>query len=307
LTPGVRTSSRLRAWGRRLLVLAALTTLASIVWSVAVEPGQVVVRRYTATIRDWPSALSGFSVVVLSDIHAGSPHVDREALKRVVRLSNDQQADLIVLLGDYVIHDVVGGRFIPPEETAGELAGLRARLGVVSVLGNHDWWLDGERVRRALAHGGLRPLENEVLELKDRGITIWMAGLADLWTRQPDIPATLRDVPPGDPVIVLTHSPDVFPDIPGRVALTLAGHTHGGQVALPLIGRPIVPSAYGQRYAYGLVEERGRLLFVTPGIGTSIIPVRFRVPPEVSVLTLASGTVSAAVGEGRTACAFPCS
>jgi predicted MPP superfamily phosphohydrolase len=95
-------------------------------------------------------------------------------------------------------------------------------------------------------------------------------------------------VPADEPVIVLEHNPDVFPDVPERVALTLAGHTHGGQVALPLLGRPIVPSRYGQRYAYGLVVEGGRSLFVSPGIGTSILPVRFRVPPEISLVTVTS-------------------
>lgn len=212
--------------------------------------------------------------------------MDRDGLRRVVTLANEQHPDLVVLLGDYVIHDVVGGRFIPPEETAMELGALRARLGVVSVLGNHDWWLDGERVRAAFTAERLRPLENEAVRLTDRGHAVWVAGLADLWTRVPDIERALRAVPAGETVILLTHSPDVFPDVPARVGLTLAGHTHGGQVALPLIGPPIVPSAFGQRYAAGLVEEGGRRLFVTPGVGTSIVPVRFGVPPEVSVLRL---------------------
>ena len=92
--------------------------------------------------------------------------------------------------------------------------------------------------------------------------------------------------PPNAPLLAITHNPDVFTDMPDRVSLTLAGHTHGGQVALPLIGRPIVPSLHGQRYAAGWIVEENRHLFVTPGLGTNIIPVRFRVPPEISVLTL---------------------
>lgn len=256
------------------------------VWSVAVEPGRLVVRRYAVDAPGWPAALDGWTIVAISDVHAGSPHMRREALRRVVDRANEAQADLIVLLGDYVIQGVVGGRFIPPEETAQTLGGLRARHGVVSVLGNHDWWLDGERVRRAFGGAGLRPLENEAIRLETRAGPLWIGGLADLWTRRPDIAAALSGIPPGDPALLLTHSPDVFPDVPAHVSLTLAGHTHGGQVALPLLGRPIVPSIYGQRFAAGVIQESGRVLFVTPGVGTSIIPVRFRVPPEVSVVTL---------------------
>ena len=255
------------------------------VWAVAIEPGRLVVRRYTVEVHGWPPALAGWTIVALSDIHAGSPHMDHEGLRRVVAAANAEHADLVVLLGDYVIQGVIGGRFIPPEETARELARLQATQGVVSVLGNHDWWLDGPRVRQAFAEAGLRPLENQALAI-GAGPRLWVAGLADLWTREPDMNAALRSVPEGEPVIVLTHSPDVFPDVPARVSLTLAGHTHGGQVAFPLLGPPIVPSAYGARYAAGLIEEGGRSLFVTPGVGTSIIPVRFGVPPEVSVLTL---------------------
>jgi uncharacterized protein len=275
-----------RRWGKAAVTTLVVAGVALAVWSIAVEPGRLVVRRHTVVLPGWPAALAGWTIVALADIHAGAPHVDADYLRRVVAAANEQRPDLVVLLGDYVISGVVGGRFIRPEDTARELAALRARHGVVSVLGNHDWWLDGKRVRRALEDAHLRPLENAALPIRDRGTTVWMAGLADLWTREPDLAAALRSVPESDPVIVLTHSPDVFPTVPPRVSLTIAGHTHGGQVALPLLGRLVVPSRYGQRYAVGVVEEEGRVLFVSPGVGTSIVPVRFRVPPEVSVLTL---------------------
>jgi uncharacterized protein len=270
--------------GRWLAAAAAVVVLG--VWSVAIEPGRLIARRTEIAVPGWPSALAGFSVVVLSDIHAGAPHMDLDQVRRVVALANAQQPDLVVMLGDYVTQGVVGGRLVPPEATAGVLSGLRARHGVVSVLGNHDAYLDATRVRLALERAGLRPLVNESLRIEDRGRAVWIAGLADLWTGEPDPARALAAVPPDDPVIVLTHNPDVFPTLPARVNLTLAGHTHGGQVALPLIGRAIVPSRFGQRYAIGVVREGGRVLFVSPGLGTSIIPVRFRVPPEISVLTL---------------------
>jgi predicted MPP superfamily phosphohydrolase len=112
-----------------------------------------------------------------------------------------------------------------------------------------------------------------------------LVGIRDFWGPH-DARRALAQVTNGDPVLVLTHNPDVFPEIPPRVSLTLAAHTHGGQVSLPLIGRPIVPSVFGQRYASGHVVEGGRHLFVTTGVGTSIIPVRFRVPPEISIVRL---------------------
>jgi uncharacterized protein len=116
---------------------------------------------------------------------------------------------------------------------------------------------------------------------------LWLAGISDLWTRPHNVVGALAIVPAdGTPVIALTHNPDIFPDVPGRVTLTLAGHTHGGQVNLPWIGAPVVPSQFGRRYAAGHVIEQGRHLFVATGVGTSIIPVRFRVPPAISILTI---------------------
>jgi len=175
-------------------------------------------------------------------------------------------------------------RWIAPEIIAHGLAGLRARLGVYAVLGNHDEWDDAPRIRRALEAEGIHVLDNEVTEIRDRGVSIWIAGLADYTTRDQAIEATIARA--GDLVIALTHEPDSFPGIPARVALTLAGHTHGDQVALPLLGRLVVPSRHGQRYAAGYVVEEGKHLFVTTGIGTSILPVRFGVTPEIALLTL---------------------
>src|SRR5262249_41525020 len=152
---------------------------------------------------------------------------------------------------------------------------------------NHDAWYDGPRTRRALESNGIRVLDNEVVEIPVDGTSVWLAGLADLMTGEQAILGTIAKAE--GTVVALTHEPDIFPDIPARVAITLAGHTHGGQVALPWIGRRVVPSRYGERYAIGHVVEGGKHLFVTPGIGTSILPVRFGVPPEISVLTMRSG------------------
>jgi uncharacterized protein len=187
-----------------------------------------------------------------------------------------------------VIQGVRGGRFVAPELTSAKLAELAAPFGVFAVLGNHDWWLDGPRVRQAFETSRIPVLENRAVELRRGDCTFWLVGIGDFWEGRPDIEGTLASVPPEAPVLLLTHNPDIFPDVPDRVALTVAGHTHGGQVRVPLVGRPIVPSAYGERFAIGTVVEGGRQLFVTPGVGTSILPVRFLVPPEISLLTLRS-------------------
>ena len=277
-------SARLR-WLPSLLLLVLIGLGLD---AVCVEPARLVVRQVEVRLPGWPPALAGLKVAVLSDLHAGGPHLGADKRREIVARTNASRPDLVVLLGDYVVGREFGARFVPPEVFARELGLLRAPLGVVAVLGNHDWWFDGPRVGRALEGAGLRVLENDALPLSlpGAGTRFWVAGLGDVWTRPADVTATLRSVPLGEPVLLLTHNPDVFPEVPARVALTLAGHTHGGQVKLPMLGTLVVPSRYGSRYASGLVVEQGKRLFVTPGLGTSIFPVRFGVPPEVSLLTL---------------------
>lgn len=266
-----------------LAVLLAGVALA--VWGFFVEPDRIVVREEVIALDPRAEVFRGLKVVALADLHAGAPHIKEEKIGRLVETVNAARPDLVVLLGDFVIQGVRGGEFMEPEVIAAHLRGINAPHGVYAVLGNHDWWLGGERVARALTAAGVRVLENDVARIEKDGRVLWLAGLADLWTRRPDVEGTLRQVTDDAPVVVLTHNPDLFPDIPARVALTLAGHTHGGQVNLPLAGRLVVPSRFGQRYAQGHVVEDGRHLYVTSGVGTSIIPVRFRVPPEVVVMT----------------------
>ncbi|OZC03908.1 phosphohydrolase [Rubricoccus marinus] len=267
-------------------VFALLTVLA--LWAFAFEPASLRVRETALTLERWPSELDGLRVAVLADLHTGSPWNGTKSLARVVRETNDARPDLVLIAGDLVIQGVVGGRFVSPEVSGEILSGLEARLGVFAVLGNHDWWLDGPRVIRALEASGVTVLEDSSAAIPFRGDTLWLAGVSDYWEAPHDIGRALSAVPPTSAPLVFTHNPDVFPEMPRRVALTIAGHTHGGQVALPGVGRPIVPSVYGERYASGHVREYGRDLFVSTGVGTSILPVRFRVPPEVHVLTLRS-------------------
>lgn len=277
---------RRRRLALALLLLAALVPLAA--WSLLVEPGELLVTTTAIVLPRWPRELDGLRIVALADIHAGAPHVDVAKLRAVVTAANAERPDLVVLLGDYVIQGVAGGRFIPPETTARELAALRARLGVYAVLGNHDHWLDGARVKRAFTDSGIPVIDDEVVRVSAEGADLWLIGIHDIWTGWPDVAALLRSVPGRGPTLALTHNPDIFPSLPPGVDLLIAGHTHGGQVSLPIIGAPIIPSSYGQRFARGHIVEAGRHLFVTPGVGTSIVPMRFRVPPEISLVILRS-------------------
>jgi predicted MPP superfamily phosphohydrolase len=170
------------------------------------------------------------------------------------------------------------------------LKDLHAPLGVYSVLGNHDWWYGGMRVRSGLEKNGIKVLENESAQIDARGTSFRLVGFADLWTRPQRINDALAGVPEGQPVIGLTHNPDIFPNVPPRVQLLLAGHTHGGQVRFPIIGPVVESSKYGDRWVRGHVIEDNHHLFVTTGIGTSIIPVRFGVTPEIVLLTVKSGS-----------------
>jgi predicted MPP superfamily phosphohydrolase len=272
---------------RARIALAGLICLAVALttWAFVIEPSRLVLHETRITLPHGPTVLKGLRVAVISDLHAGSPYITLGKIHQIVQKTNAARPDLILLPGDF-IEGVFVGRIVEPEAIAAVLAGLRAPLGVFATLGNHDWWFNGPRVRKALEHAGIKDLENEAVRVDRDGEAIWIAGIGDKWTGSPDIAATLARIEEGAAVIAFTHNPDIFPSIPARVALTIAGHTHGGQVVLPIIGRPIVPSEFGQRYAVGHIVESARHLFVSSGVGTSILPVRFGVPPEISLLTI---------------------
>ena len=218
------------------------------------------------------------------------------------------QPDLIVLLGDYVAGTRLVTDWVHSSEWAPALSGLKAPLGVLSILGNHDWWEDlsaqkagsGPTIARmALEAAGIPVLENDVVRHRE-GRT-WRldrrpggpacaaagqgAGAASASSGWTICDGTLAKVTDDAPVILLAHEPDIFPEVPARVSLTLSGHTHGGQVRL-LGYSPVVPSRFGNRYAYGHVVEDDRHLIVSGGLGFSILPVRFGVRPEILAIEL---------------------
>ncbi len=273
-------------WRVVLLLSVALPGLLLCSWAFYLEPSSLGVRQYAIQVPEWSAANPLLRIAVLGDLHVGSPYNDLVKLREIVELTNRQRPDLVLLAGDYVIQGVLGGSAATPREIAPVLGRLRAPSGVYAVLGNHDYWWDAEAVRQSLLEAGIPVLEDEAVHVQRQPFDFWLVGISDWWEGEHDVLRALAPVPMGDVIIAFTHNPDVFPEIPDRVALTVAAHTHGGQVSLPLIGPPIVPSRYGQRYAAGVIEERGRHLFVSPGLGTSILPVRFRVPPEISIVEL---------------------
>ena len=273
---------------RIALGLFLLLILFCLMWGFFIEPNRLVIHEQSIQIDNWPKELGGLRIALIADLHTGGWFIDENKLRLIVDRSNQLNPDLVVLLGDYVAPNSWHSRRVEPEITAGVLKDLRAPLGVYAVLGNHDWWYNGAKVRRAFEQNGIPVLEDEVVEIRWRDKSFWLAGLADLWTRPQQIDETIAKAPPGSTMIALTHNPDIFPRLPPNVPLLLAAHTHGGQVSIPLIGTPIVPSRFGSKYTAGHVFENGHHMFVTTGIGTSILPVRFRVPPEIVVLTVKS-------------------
>jgi predicted MPP superfamily phosphohydrolase len=285
--------ARARLTRRRVLFGAAgilgVSTASTAVYAAAVEPKELVVTRYAPAPRGWP-AERGLTMTVIADVHAGGPDMLLPHVREVVDTANALQSDVIVLLGDYIARYKFPTERVPDRLWAAELARLKAPLGVWAILGNHDWWYYVAAVRSALADARIPVLENKAVLLGGEGHKFWLAGLGDQLAHplghgrfrgEDDLPGTLAQIRTDDPVVLMVHEPDIFPRVPSRVALTLAGHTHGGQIRLPLVWPLFVPSKFGARYAYGHVVENGRHMIVSGGLGTSIIPARLGVPPEI--------------------------
>jgi len=237
------------------------------------------------------------TITVIADLHAGGPNMGIARVRQVVDAGNALGSDLVVVLGDYFATHRFVTEVVPHAAWAAELARLTAPLGVYAILGNHDWWYDIAGVRKALADVRIPVMENEAILLGEKGRRFWLAGLGDQlayiigpgeFRGVDDLPGTLNHVTTDDPVILLAHEPDIFTTVPARVALTIAGHTHGGQIRLPLLPPVWAPSEYGERFIYGHIEERGRHMIVSGGLGCSKVPLRLGVPPEIVRIELAS-------------------
>jgi predicted MPP superfamily phosphohydrolase len=263
------------------------------------------VTRYTIQPPQWPADFQ-LRIAVIADLHACDPWMSLDRIQSIVERTNALDADIIVMLGDYVAGHRHVSRFIPAGEWAPVLAGLKAPLGVHAILGNHDWWEDKTvqregrgptRARQALEAAGIPVYENDAVRLNKAGKPFWLAGLGDQLAWYParrfrpvkrlgvdDLTATLAKVTDDAPIILLAHEPDVAMRVPSRVALQLSGHTHGGQVRL-FGWSPVVPSRYGERFVYGHTRTNCDVI-VSGGLGCSIMPFRLGVPPEIVLVTL---------------------
>jgi|CXWL01.1.fsa_nt_gi predicted MPP superfamily phosphohydrolase len=289
-----------------LFPLAGLVFLALLSYAYFVEPQRLVVKHETLQIKGWDPTFDGLKIVMLSDIHGGSNYVTEERLQEIVRKINEQQPDLVVMLGDYVSEireddPATRGQLKMPIETiAGNLSGIKSTYGVFAVLGNHDGWYNDGKIATAFTAVGYKVLQNEIASIEKDSKKLRILGMKDHlkltkgWKATSDELKQIAASSGEGQIIALEHSPDLMPVITGPLSisddlkLVLAAHTHGGQVWIPIFGRPVVPSTFGQKYAHGHIRENNVDLFVTSGIGMSVLPIRFLVPPEIVVLRITS-------------------
>ena len=284
----------------RSVGVASTAPLAGTAYASVYEAGTALVSTpYKVSPPGW-SAGPALRIAAIADIHAARPWIDERRIADIVALANAMKPDLTVLLGDFVCTHPFVSSYVPPGAWAEILSGLKAPLGVFAILGNHDWWSaaipsnppDGARsVREAIAAARIPLLENHAVRLTKDGRPFWIVGLGDQlayrrWTRHghgaDDLAGSLAQLSDEAPAILLAHEPFIFGATPDRIALTLSGHTHGGQINFPIVGPVLAPTnGRGRHFIYGLYEDRDKRLIVSGGIGTSYAPIRVLRPPEV--------------------------
>ena len=268
---------------KRVLAVLLLLALAVPVLGYVNATAGPVVRRANVAFQRWPADTPPVRVALLADLHIQGPDLSPERMARIAAQVNAQRPDLILIAGDFSGDRALRTRLYSEAEIAASLKSLKAPLGVYAVLGNHDHWRDGPAMQRAVTAAGIPVLANRAV----RAGPLTIAGIDDIHTRNADVEGLVRSTAalPG-PTVVLSHSPDIVPLLPPRFGLVLAGHTHCGQIVLPLIGRFATASRYGERYACGMVREAGRTTIVSAGIGSSVLPLRFGAPPDFWIVTM---------------------
>jgi uncharacterized protein len=250
-------------------------------YGTQVEPEQVVVERLQIPIEGLDSALEGLRIVQISDIHIDA-YTHLETVQKATSLVNSLKPDLIVLTGDYVTENAEAIFELQPYGAA-----LNAKYGIFASLGNHELWTDPALVRAALEKMGFPVLVNSGVALGIGKGLLYLAGVDDCWSGQPDLGSALAGLPANVPAVLLAHEPD-FADLfaaDGRVALQLSGHTHGGQVRLPGYGAILLPP-FGKKYDQGLYQIEGMWLYTNRGLGLGPVSFRVNCPPEITEFTL---------------------
>ncbi|WP_294235908.1 metallophosphoesterase [uncultured Sphingomonas sp.] len=263
-----------------VLLLAALAVLG---WSYRTAVADPVVRQATVSLLPPGTPGAPIHLLLLSDIHVAGPDMPPTRLARIVRQANALTPDMVLIAGDFVSDKALSTRTFSLAESIAPLTRLRSRFGTFAVLGNHDHWRDPAAARVALRTAGIHVLDNSTRRVGP----LTIGGLDDAFTGHDDLDATLRAMAAtGGVPILLSHSPDPFPRLPASVGLMLAGHTHCGQIRLPLIGAVSTMSHYGDRYVCGIVVENGKTLIVGAGLGTSVLPLRLGAVPDMWLITL---------------------
>lgn len=268
-------------WWMLALALIGLGVTARGYWNATRDP---VIRTATLAVAGWPEGQPPITILLLSDIHVAGPDMPPERLQRLVAGFNALRPDLILIGGDLVSEKRVATHIYTPAEIVAPLGGLRAPLGTVVALGNHDHWFDPAALTAELRRHDLTVLANQAVR---RGPLI-VGGVDDDYSGHDDLAATYAamEALPAGPRILITHSPDIVPALPQPVAAVFAGHTHCGQIALPVIGPVSYVSRYGDRFACGVIDDAGQMVVVGAGLGTSILPLRYGVPPDAWLVTL---------------------
>ncbi|MEO1857985.1 MAG: metallophosphoesterase [Rubritalea sp.] len=265
--------------------LLAATPIAAAIDAFLIEPDLLSITRREITLPKLPAELDGFTIAQLSDLHY-KPEKDHELMSKAVAAVNAENVDFIALTGDYVTDDV--GVISPLIE---HLKQLQSKHGIVATMGNHDGWTHSNGYfRKIFSKAGIPFLINQNTELNINGTTLHIAGTDYVWLGSPDPTATLKGIPTDSPVIVLVHEPDYFDTMRSvrDIDLQLSGHTHGGQCRVPFIGYAPVKVKHGENYVYGYYKKGNSQLFVSRGLGTSGMRVRFACKPELAILTLRS-------------------
>lgn len=270
----------------RITLFFFLAVAILILWGIFAEPNILVIRNIDISLKKWHSEHNSLKIVFLGDLH--TKPIDLDRLKRVVSKVNDQKPDIVLSIGDYVNGNSYK-ETLYPRVIAKELGKIKSKYGFYTVLGNHDYDYNPLRIRKELEKNGIKVLENDTLPLDIEGKRLWLIGIQDFSVCHTHLDYNTKQVSDEEnPVILLSHTPDVFPEVDERIELTLAGHTHGGQVIIPFYGPIYVPSKYGKKYSKGYFEEKNKKMFVTGGIGTSVFPVRFNNFPEIIILNIKS-------------------